>query len=301
MRMSQCVRASRGVRLADEPKRVVTLADCGTAFQAAARDCLSAMEVQHLGTVAGDTEALHQMRVAISRFRAIVAFFKPMTFDTAWPKLKKELAWVNARLGQARDADVMAALAQRKRYRKWALHGRVNDTWNRDRLYRRAVATLRSSRFRQLMDALSRWVECGPWQTRRDDNAQRRRERFLELYSREKLERWRRRLIRKGRRLSDMGSHRRHCLRIKTKRYRYVLEILGDLFPPGARKRLYRLLRSAKRVQRTLGDLRDLQRLRRLASPSLRPPGYRKQKERLLAATRGALHELAPPLLLPRL
>lgn len=295
----QTGRMAKQVRPANEPKRADAM-DCTAAFQAIARDCLVRMQAQRPGTVAGDVEALHQMRIAISRLRATVAFFAPMTSDAAWPKLKQELAWLYAVLGDAHDADVMAALVHHKRYRQWAAGIVAHDDKNRDRLYRRVVAGLRSKRFERLMDALTRWVERGPWLIRRDDGAQRRRAAPLRTYCRQQLEHWRTRLNRKGRRLATMGGKRRHSLRIKVKRYRYVLEALCDICPPAARANLRYLLKPAKRLQQAIGDLRDLQRLRRLGASSRKPPGYTKQKKRLLAAARAAWRDLKPPLLLPR-
>jgi CHAD domain-containing protein len=258
------------------------------------------MQAQHPGTVAGDAEALHQMRVAISRLRATVAFFAPMTSDAAWPKLKTELRWLYAMLGNARDVDVMAALVHHKRYSKWAAGIVAHDDKTHDRLYRRVAAGLRSKRFRRLMDALTWWVERGPWLMCRDDGPQRRWTEPLRAYCQRKLEHWRKRLIRKGRCLAEMGGKRRHRLRIRVKRYRYVLEALGDICPPAARTKLRHLHKPAKELQRTLGDLRDLQRLRRIGVSSRKPPGYAKRKEQLLADARKAWRDLKPPLLLPR-
>jgi CHAD domain-containing protein len=296
----QTGRMAKQVRPADKPKRAAAEMDCATAFQTVARDCLVRMQAQRLGTIAGNAEALHQMRVAISRLRAAVVFFTTMTSDAAWPKLKTELKWLYAILGDARDADVMMALVHHKRYRKWAASLVVHDDKNHDRLYRRVAAGLRSKRFGRLMDALTRWVEQGPWLMRRDDDTLRRRAEPLRAYCQQQLEHWRARLSRKGRRLATMGGKRRHSLRIKVKRYRYVLEALCDICPRAARAPLRHLLKPAKRLQRALGDLRDLQRLRRIGASSRKPPGYAKQKERLLAAARAAWRDLKPPLLLPR-
>lgn len=300
MQTGQFGRMAKQVRSADRPKRVAAATDCATAFQAVARDCLVRLQAQCSGTIAGDAEALHQMRVAISRLRAAVAFFAPMTSDAAWPKLKTELARFYAMLGDARDADVMAALAQSKRYRKWAADIVAHDDKNHDRLYRRVVTGLRSKRFRRLVDALFRWVERGPWLTRRDGDALRRRTGSLRPYCQRKLELWRARVIRKGRGLATMGGKRRHRLRIKVKRYRYVLEALGDICPPAARPKLRHLHKPAKELQRALGDLRDLQCLRRIGASSRKPPGYAKEKKQLLAAAHAAWRDLKPPLLLPR-
>lgn len=296
----QTGRTAKQVHPADKPRRAAATVDCATAFQAMARDCLAHLQAQRSGTIAGDAEALHQMRVAISRLRAAVVFFAPMTSDAAWPKLKTELVWLNALLGDARDADVIAALAHRKRYRKWAADIVGHDDRKHDRFYRRVVTGLRSKRFERLMGALSRWVECGPWLKRRDGKALRRRTESLRPYCQRKLEHWRTRLIRKGHHLAAMGGKRRHRLRIKAKRYRYALESLGDIGPPAARPKLRHLHKPAKELQRALGDLRDLQRFRRIRAASRKPPGYAKQKQRLLAAAHAAWRDLKPLLLLPR-
>lgn len=292
--------AAKQIRPVKTPKPASARMDCATAFQAVARECLAQVQARCPGTIAGDAEALHQMRVAISRLRAAVAFFAPMTSDAAWRKLKTELAWLYTLLGTARDADVMAALAQRKRYRAWAADIVVHDDKEHDRLYRRVVTGLRSKRFQRLMDALVRWVERGPWLMRQDGDAQRGRTGSLRPYCQRKLEDWRTRLIRNGHHLATMGGKRRHRLRIKVKRYRYVLEALGDICPPAVRPKLRHRHKPAQELQRALGDLRDLQRLRRIGAASRKPPGYAKRKKRLLAAAHAAWRDLKPPLLLPR-
>lgn len=295
----QTDRTAKQICPAGKPKGAAVAMDCATAFQAIARDCLAHLQVERSKTIAGDAEALHQMRVAISRLRAAVVFFAPMTSDATWPKLKTELAWLYALLGAARDADVMAALARSRRYRKWAADIIAHDDSNQARLYRRVATGLRSKRLQRLMNALSRWVERGPWLTRRDGTALRRRTGAIRPYCQRKLEHWRARLIRKGHRLMAMGGKRRHRFRIKVKRYRYVLEAIGDICPPAARTKLRHLHKPAKGLQRALGDLRDLQRLRRIGIASRKPPGYAKRKKQLLAAAHAVWRDLKPPLLLP--
>ena len=141
-------------REAATSKPVAAGTDCATAFQAIARDCLARMAAQRSGIVAGEVEAVHQMRIAIARLRAAVAFFANATFDAAWPQLKQELAWLHALLGDVRDADVTAALAHRRRYREWAARAGVQDAGERETLHRRVAAGLCSARFRRLMAAL---------------------------------------------------------------------------------------------------------------------------------------------------
>ncbi len=96
--------------------------DCAAAFQKIALDCVASIKAHHSGACAGDAEAVHQIRVAITRLRAAVAFFAPIVVDAEWLRLKKEIAWLNGSLGAARDSDVVVEYARRKRYRAWAQH-----------------------------------------------------------------------------------------------------------------------------------------------------------------------------------
>jgi CHAD domain-containing protein len=278
-----------------KPSSTAVQLDCAAAFQSIARDCTARIAAHHSSACAGDAEAVHQIRVAITRLRAAVSFFAPMTVDAEWLRLKKEIAWLNGSLGAARDTDVAVDYAGRKRYRTWA-QGTIGQDLDVRRLrdHRRLVRCLRSQRFRRLMEGLSDWIERGPWVARWKKAERRRAAEPLRNYSKHKLDRWHKRLIRKGRRLRTMGASRRHRLRIKAKRLRYMLEVLTDIVPVSVHREFRRMHRPAKRLQRVLGDLRDLERFGRLGAGSrppeggkqsnLRPPGYRQQKKKLLAA-----------------
>jgi CHAD domain-containing protein len=121
----------------------------------------------------------------------------------------------------------------------------------------------------------------------------------LKAYCERELNRWRRRLIRKGRRLESLGASDRHRLRIRAKRFGYMLEALTDIVPLFDRGEFRRVHKPAKRLQRTLGDLRDL---KRFARPGLsaegdspdehRPPGYRRRRQKLRSAAISAYRSL---------
>ena len=124
--------------------------DCATAFQKIARDCVTSIKAHHSGARAADAEAVHQIRVAITRLRAAVAFFGPIVVDAEWLRLKKEIAWLNVSLGAARDSDVSMEYARRKRYQAWA-EREIGDDLDRRRVqdHRRLLRCLRSSRFQR--------------------------------------------------------------------------------------------------------------------------------------------------------
>ena len=88
------------------PKRPRHLSEamrCETAFRLIVSECLEDVATNHDATCAGETNALHQTRVALTRLRAAVAFYAKMVADIEWTRLKSELKWLSAHLGATRD------------------------------------------------------------------------------------------------------------------------------------------------------------------------------------------------------
>lgn len=274
--------------------------DCATAFQKMTLGCVAAIKAHHSSACAGDAEAVHQIRVAITRLRAAVAFFAPIVVDAEWRRLKEEIAWLNGPLGAARDSDVVVEYARRKRYRAWAqdmIGEQLDQRQMRD--HRRLVRCLRSARTQRLVAAMAAWIRQGPWLQR---YKRRKHAGALQSYCAGELDRWHERLVRKGKRLKTLGGSRRHRLRIKAKRFRYMLEALSETVTLWGRDEFHHRHRPAKRLQRALGDMRDLERFAGLASGSPQvengkrgkkhPPGYRHRKEKLLGDAIAAHHDL---------
>jgi CHAD domain-containing protein len=269
--------------------------DCAAAFQRIARDCVAGIKAHHGSACAGDAEAVHRIRVAITRLRAAVSFFAPIAVDAEWLRLKGEIAWLNAPLGAARDSDVVVEYASRRRYRAWADRV-IGERLRRRRAqdHRRLVRCLRSARTRRLIAALSVWTRQGPWLARWEAAARRGDAEPLQAYCERELNRRRQRLIRRGKHLSSLNAARRHRLRIRAKRFRYMLEALRDIVAMRSRAELRDMHSAAKRLQRTLGDLRDLKRFAG-QSPSAdkhRPPGYHRRREQLRSAAVRAWRDL---------
>jgi CHAD domain-containing protein len=274
--------------------------DCAAAFQKMALGSVADIKAHHTSACAGDAEAVHQIRVAITRLRAAVAFFAPIVVDAEWRRLKEEIAWLNGPLGAARDSDVVVEYARHKRYRAWA-QAMIGEQLEQRQMqdHRRLVRCLRSARTQRLIAAMAAWIRQGTWleryKRRKDAEA-------LQFYCAGELNRWHERLVRKGNRLKTLGASRRHQLRIKVKRFRYMLEALTETVPLWGRGEFRHLHRPAKRLQRALGDMRDLKRFADLASGSTlaeggkrdkkRPPGYRHRREKLLDAAIAAHRDL---------
>lgn len=274
--------------------------DCATAFQTMALNCVAAIKAHHSSACAGEVEAVHQIRVAITRLRAAVKFFASVVVDAEWLRLKKEIAWLNGPLGATRDYDVLMEYARRKRYHAWAQRMIGKRIDERQALnHRRLVRCLRSVRTQRFVGALTDWIRQGPWVER---HKRRKVAEALEPYCVRRLNRWQERLVRKGLRLKTLSGSRRHEVRIRAKRFRYMLEALTETVALRARGELHHLHRPAKRLQRALGDMRDLERFAGLADGSpeadngkrgkKHPPGYRHRRERLLEAAIAAHRDL---------
>jgi CHAD domain-containing protein len=270
------------------------------AFQRIALDSVANIKACHSDACSGEAEAVHRMRVAVTRLQAAVSFFSPMTKDAVWPRLKAELSWLNTFLGAARDSDVLAEYARHRRYRASMLFvDRQRLSQRRMRDHGRLAIALRSVRYRRLVRSLSNWVEGGPWLKDSKRNASGRQD--LKAYSESKLRHWHQRISRKGRHLATLDASRRHQLRIRVKRYRYMLEALEHLLPPRHRAKTRLIRKSAKQLQGWLGDLRDLKRFCRAAAASgsvsdskrfIKPASYRKNKRRTLNLVKSAFREL---------
>jgi CHAD domain-containing protein len=240
-----------------------------------AKSCVHLTRNNRKAAIAADPDAIHKMRIELTRFRAAVLFFSPMTSDPEWPGIKKELRWLNSALGKARDSDVTMNYARRKRYRDWAESSRRALKQAQDKGHRSLIKKLNSARYNRLIVALDHWITDGPWLL----NGRSARSERLDAYSQAQSRAWRTSISRQGRHLRALRSKQLHRLRIRCKRYRYVVAALQNLGVIIALQDLA-FSETAKRVHGVLGDLRDLKRLRK--ATNRRPPGYRRSKWKLM-------------------
>jgi inorganic triphosphatase YgiF len=113
--------SAQDATLAGPTQRMPT---CRACFQRIASRCLQMIESHHNLSIVAEPDAVHGMRMEITRLRAAALFFVPTTDDAAWPDLDRQLRWLNSALGKARNRDVAVEYADRKHYRRWAGHSR---------------------------------------------------------------------------------------------------------------------------------------------------------------------------------
>jgi CHAD domain-containing protein len=239
---------------------------CQEAFRTIARGCLDDLEANQEATCDGDREALHQMRIALTRLRAARSFFSSFIPSSEWSHFTGELKWLNKHLSRARDLDValkrLSSVAdtgpQQSLGRVW------QKTWSTS--HRELNLALHSRRCRILLRDMLIWVENG---NRPPDSLT--PSTSLTTYSGCQLDHWYERLVKKSRILEDMNASQRHRLRIKCKRFRYALETLGQLLPSQSHARVRECLKSLRKIQKYLGQLNDAEQGRVIATTLVKP------------------------------
>ncbi len=236
-------------------------ADAGEAFAAVARACLRHLRLNEAVFLnARDPEALHQIRVALRRLRSAFTLFRPLfTEDPAAATLRDEIKRVTDPFGRARNLDVFLdeTLAPEiaRRPDETGLHDlRALLGSERERAYAAVLAILDSAAWRGLIIDLVAWIEAGPWR-----RAGGERERPAEDFAADVLERLRRRIKRRGRRLDRLEPEERHRVRIEAKKLRYGAEFFAGLYAEGkARRRHKAFVAALAALQDHLGVLNDI-------------------------------------------
>src|SRR6266568_5015178 len=266
---------------------------CDTAFRILALRYLGDLTANHEATCKGDPEALHQMRVVLTRLRTAVLFFSPMVVDSQQPRVKGELKWLNTNLGVVRDLDVAIERLQAiPDYQSWVT--RRADS------HKSLARTLQSARYRRLTKITSNWIENGPWSIKKGKQASKQRACSIASYSTDKLARWQQKLLKKSRELLKLDTKKRHRLRLLNKKLTYSVEFLEDLFADKRFSRQQAALKYLRKAQKSLGQLNDDANSRSLATAlqregveaSLQFLGAEREK-RLLRRAAAAYRKLA--------
>src|SRR5690606_25602486 len=139
--------------------RLTETMTCQEAFHTIAPGCLNDREAKQEATCEDDREALHQMRIALTRLRAARSFFSSSIPSSEWSPLKDELKWLNKHLSRARDLDVaLKRLSSADdRSPEQSLGRAWRKTWSTS--HRELSRVLHSRRYRILLRDISIWIE----------------------------------------------------------------------------------------------------------------------------------------------
>ena len=204
------------------------------------------------------------MRVALRRLRAAISLFSDVVSDDRVNIIKTELRWLARECGPARDVDTLL-IEVLKPLRKQHINDpgliSICKMFERKRLkgYQQALAAVQSVRFRSLVLDTAEWVEAGPWSTSEDALIRARRETPIEIYAAEQLLQRRKKIRRRGAKISDLTPEQLHRLRIQVKKARYAAEFFSSVYQgKKSTKRCKEIRSSLTQLQNCLGGINDI-------------------------------------------
>jgi inorganic triphosphatase YgiF len=188
--------------------------------------------------------ALHQARVAMRRLRSAFTLFRPAVEDVEFQHLRDELRWFTAQLGDARNLDVYLE-------RELEEEERADLIRKRERAYNQVVDAMNSHKFRRLMIDLVGWTAIGAWRSAKPAR------RPVETFANRRLDRLWDSITAAGHDVAGMDEVTRHELRIRTKKMRYAIEFLWNVYPD-AHAAEKGFASAVERLQESLGKLNDM-------------------------------------------
>jgi CHAD domain-containing protein len=209
----------------------------GPAARNALKTGLEALRFHQPAAAAGEVEAIHQFRVANRRLRAAVELFAAVLHGSRVSVFRRELPWLGATAGATRECDVTEQLIRDRAARldssSQVALGPIFENLSaiRREEHGKVAAMFASKRYRLLLDRIA----TAP--VRKLPPAVTVREMAPAM-----LRPLARSAIRAGSKL-DPGCPPEvlHRLRIRTKRLRYALEMMGELGGKRVRKAVQRL------------------------------------------------------------
>jgi len=265
-----------------EPLVLDRTGDARDAFAAIAHSCIRQFRLNE-GRVmtTGGAGSVHQARVGLRRLRSAFSLCKPLLEDDGRAELLKlELRWLAAELGEVRNLDVLIPRMSE------GVRGQLDVA--RERALEHVRVSLASARTRLLMIDLAEWLAIGDWRVDPADPAIAAR--LAPDFAADILDRHRRKIRKRGKRLAKLDDEHRHEVRIEGKKLRYAAEFFGSLYPGKAARRRHKdFLSAIEDLQDVLGELNDFvtgpEVLAHLGIEETLPsPGKRQQREMLEGA-----------------
>ncbi len=271
LRMEPRSKSERGYRLIERPrvelpvhhaedidlKREMTAEEAFRRIGNAHLLMLSRNEAAALG---GETEGVHQMRVAARRLRSLLSAFRPMLPDDQHRWANDELKWLAGELGPFRTWDVMeGSLISAVRR---ALPGdrsiealRRAAGRQRDQAHLQAQAMIRSTRYAKSLLALARWFELRGWREQPVTKQSAKLMAPVADIAPALLSGLHKKALKRSRHFSRLSPEKRHELRIALKKLRYGTEFFGSLYDGDD---IGRYLKRVKPLQEKLGVANDV-------------------------------------------
>lgn len=231
------------------------------AFKIIAVSCIRHFARNTEGVLAGESEAIHQMRVGLRRLRAAISLFGDLLQGAETDAIKTDLKWMSGQLGRARDLDVLAHNDAIQ-----AMHRTPGADVFRDRLAQRRMAAfakakrvVSSHRYSRDVLKVATWSETGDWTRGTSTRQSALRKQPIHELADDVLSRRAKKIWKKAAKLDSLDAHRRHRLRIAIKKLRYATDFFASVFPgKKAARRRAALTKTLSELQDCLGKLNDI-------------------------------------------
>jgi inorganic triphosphatase YgiF len=282
LRLERRSKAERGYRLAARrpgPMKAVHAVSVDlhsgltgeTVMRRVGHACLDHLICNEDAVLAGDVDGIHQMRVAVRRFRAILSAFAPLLPGEQRRWASDELRWFADVLGETRNLDVFASelLPARAALPVASEFDRLSRAAEQRRRVAHAgvIKAISSIHYTQALLGLLRWLDSEDWNL---PDATMLCE-PIEVLAPMLLDRCRTQAIKRSKDFARQSAKKRHRLRIALKKLRYAAELLGGLYDAIETRQFIQRL---KRLQDDLGRANDVRVARDIVA-SLAPPGRR--------------------------
>jgi len=252
------------------------------------RGCLRHMLANDRATLAGESEGVHQMRVALRRLRVAFSLFKNLMSAEQRDWAVGEIKWLSGALGPGRNWDVFGDIVARVRKSfprdpDLAILAKAISAQQRE-AYRGLRQALASRRYGEFALALTAWVETRAW----------RRQSTLEIsvlqvtpagnLADALLDKRYRSLRKRAKKFDRLDAAGRHALRIVVKKMRYAADMFQSIYPKHPLRRFAERLED---LQDDLGLLNDIATAESLVRSLKRPKGQEAALRRAVALVKG--------------
>jgi inorganic triphosphatase YgiF len=207
-----------------------------------------------------DPEAIHQMRVALRRLRSALAMFKRAIPSAEFERFRAEARELATILGPARDCDALRELIEDGPLRHFGDRKDFSpllDVLEQRRLdgYTQARALLASGRPTIFVLDLNAFVARRGWRNALSVEELSTLTHTIDVFAGEALERLHKRVLQRGKNLSQLPDEARHQARIALKNLRYGAEFFAPCFAEPRSAAAF--IRATARLQNVLGAHND--------------------------------------------
>lgn len=245
------------------PRKLLKNMTLENAFEVMAFNCLSQLKSSASKlTSSYDVEALHQMRVGLRRFDALLEFYKDIVKIPV--ELKSELKWLNQELSLVRDRDVLIHSTLPKlnnkhmdvtKYPDAMLTSYLANHLELDEKHKQIIALFRSQRYIDFINKLTEYLLTRKWSQELLTEKSNLKTQGIKSAASIKLKKQRKKLNTLYKNINLERQKNVHKIRIAAKRLRYSVELLQTLYPA---KKVSSYIKKLTRLQDCLGFMNDI-------------------------------------------